>query len=428
MIPMLLIVFLILLLLGVPVAFSLGIPTILYFFLNIGTIPIEFMPHAMTNPLFNYVLIALPAFLLSGRMMNGTGVTNRIFNLARALVGRFRGGLIYTNIFASMMFASMSGTAVGDAGGLGQVEMEMMDRAGYKKDVAAGVTAASSVLGPIIPPSVNMVILGATASISIGKLFMGGIIPGLLMAAALMLNVTLRAHFTEEGRSWPVDKVPGKEVLNACLQGILPMLCPVIIIGGISLGVVTPTEAAILAIDYAILLGLLYREISFKSVWETLEATVASAGTFMYIIAVAGFYTWILTREGLPQMLTALLQPVVGYSQTVGLLVIAAFLLVVGCFLDTTAAILMVAPILMPIVNSLQIEPILFGIIMVVALIIGIITPPFGICLFVVSDVAKLPVSAVTKESLRYLPAMFITLLLLIFFPQLVTWLPGLLA
>ena len=181
-------------------------------------------------------------------------------------------------------------------------------------------------------------------------------------------------------------------------------------------------------IDYAILLGLLYREISFKSVWETLEATVASAGTFMYIIAVAGFYTWILTREGLPQMLTALLQPVVGYSQTVGLLVIAAFLLVVGCFLDTTAAILMVAPILMPIVNSLQIDPILFGIIMVVALIIGIITPPFGICLFVVSDVAKLPVSAVTKESLRYLPAMFITLLLLIFFPQLVTWLPGLLA
>ena len=148
----------------------------------------------------------------------------------------------------------------------------------------------------------------------------------------------------------------------------------------------------------------------------------------MYIIAVAGFYTWILTREGLPQMLTALLQPVVGYSQTVGLLVIAAFLLVVGCFLDTTAAILMVAPILMPIVNSLQIDPILFGIIMVVALIIGIITPPFGICLFVVSDVAKLPVSAVTKESLRYLPAMFITLLLLIFFPQLVTWLPGLLA
>ena len=427
MILMMVIVFLILLLIGVPVAFSLGIPTLIYFFLNSSAVPIEFMPHIMTSPLLNYVLIALPAFLLSGRMMNGTGVTERIFNLARALVGRFRGGLVYTNIFASMMFASMSGTAVGDAGGLGQIEMDMMDRAGYKRAVAAGITASSSVLGPIIPPSVNMVLVGATASISTGKLFMGGVIPGLIMAAALVIHVAWRAHFTQEGRSWPIDKVPGREVGRACVQGILPMLCPVIIIGGISLGVVTPTEAAIVAIDYAILLGIIYREVSFKSIWETLEATVTTAGTFMYITAVAGFYTWILTREGLPQLLSSILAPIVGNSQTVGLLLIAAFLLVVGCFLDTTAAILMVTPILMPIVTQLGIDPVLFGVILVVALIIGIITPPFGICLFVVADVAKLPVSAVTKEAIRYLPAMVVTLLILIFFPQTVLWLPNLL-
>ena len=426
MIAMMLIVFLVLLLLGVPVAFSLGIPTMIYFFLNQGTIPIEFMAHTMTNPLFNYVLIALPAFLLSGRMMNGAGVTERIFNLAKALVGRFRGGLVYTNIIASMLFASMSGTAVGDAGGLGAIEIDMMDRAGYKKEVTAGVTAASSVLGPIIPPSVNMVIVGATASISVGKLFMGGVIPGLIMAVALMANVFIRAHFTEEGRSWPVEVVKGKDVGSALLHGILPMCCPLIIIGGINFGIDTPTEAAIAAIDYAIILGIFYREVSLRSIWQTLQETVASAGTFMYIIAVAGFYTWILTREGLPQVLTSLLAPIANNSQTVGLLLIAGFLLIAGCFLDTTAAILMVTPILMPVVNALGINPVVFGVMLVVALIIGIITPPFGICLFVVADVAKVPVGAVTKESIRYLPAMIIALLLIIFFPDLITWLPTL--
>lgn len=426
MIAMMLIVFMVLLLLGVPVAFSLGIPTMIYFFLNQGTIPIEFMAHTMTNPLFNYVLIALPAFLLSGRMMNGAGVTERIFNLAKALVGRFRGGLVYTNIIASMLFASMSGTAVGDAGGLGAIEIDMMDRAGYKKEVTAGVTAASSVLGPIIPPSVNMVIVGATASISVGKLFMGGIIPGAIMAIALMANIFIRAHFTEEGRSWPVEVVKGKDVGSALLHGILPMCCPLIIIGGINFGIFTPTEAAIAAIDYAIVLGVFYREVSFRSIWQTLRETIASAGTFMYIIAVAGFYTWILTREGLPQVLTSLLAPIANNSQTVGLLLIAGFLLIAGCFLDTTAAILMVTPILMPVVNALGINPVVFGVMLVVALIIGIITPPFGICLFVVADVAKVPVGAVTKESIRYLPAMIIALLLIIFFPDLITWLPTL--
>lgn len=426
MIAMMLIVFMVLLLLGVPVAFSLGIPTMIYFFLNQGTIPIEFMAHTMTNPLFNYVLIALPAFLLSGRMMNGAGVTERIFNLAKALVGRFRGGLVYTNIIASMLFASMSGTAVGDAGGLGAIEIDMMDRAGYKKEVTAGVTAASSVLGPIIPPSVNMVIVGATASISVGKLFMGGIIPGAIMAIALMANIFIRAHFTEEGRSWPVEVVKGKDVGSALLHGILPMCCPLIIIGGIYFGIFTPTEAAIAAIDYAIVLGVFYREVSFRSIWQTLRETIASAGTFMYIIAVAGFYTWILTREGLPQVLTSILAPIANNNQTVGLLLIAGFLLIAGCFLDTTAAILMVTPILMPVVNALDINPVVFGVMLVVALIIGIITPPFGICLFVVADVAKVPVGAVTKESIRYLPAMIIALLLIIFFPDLITWLPTL--
>lgn len=239
--------FLLLLVAGMPVAFALGVPGMLYLFMN--GMPLEFIPHSMTSPLFNFVLIALPAFLLSGRMMNSSGVTNRLFDLAIALVGRFRGGLAHSNVITSMLFASMSGTAVGDTGGLGQIEMKMMTKAGFKKDFSAGVTAASSVLGPLIPPSVAMVVLGATAGMSIGRLFLGGILPGLLMAGSLMIFIALRAHFGD-GKSWPVIKVPAKEIPKSIVKALPPMLTPIIIIGGISLGIVTPTEAAVIAIDY----------------------------------------------------------------------------------------------------------------------------------------------------------------------------------
>ncbi len=418
-------IFLLLLFAGLPVAFCLGIPGLVYYLMN-PQLSLAFIPQSVTSPLFNFVMIALPAFLLSGRMMNGAGITNRLFDAALAVVGRFRGGLAYANIVASMLFASMSGTAVGDAGGLGQVEMEMMDRAGYRKDFSAGVTAASSILGPLIPPSVAMVILGATSGISIGKLFMGGAIPGLIMAASLLVYIFVRAHFGD-GRTWPISKVPLSKVPGALARAILPMLSPVIIIGGISFGVVTPTEAAVLAIDYAIVLGIFYKELTLKGLIKILAETVATVGTFMCIVAFAGFFTWIVTKEGLPQLIFSVLSPVVNYSATLAMLIICVALFVVGCFIDTTAAILLVTPILMPIVNQMGLDPIHFGVVVVVALMTGIITPPFGICLFVMADVAKLPVSAVTKESVRYLPAMFITTLLVVLFPALATWLPRLL-
>lgn len=418
------VLFLIVLFAGAPVAFALGIPALFYLF--VGDVPVSFVAHAMTSPLKNYILIALPAFLLSGRMMNSSGVTDRLFKAAQALVGRFRGGLAYTNVVASMMFASMSGTAVGDAGGLGQVEMEMMEKAGYDKPFAAGITACSSVLGPLIPPSVAMVILGATAEINISDLFMGGFLPGIVMAFALMINIFLRARFTKKGRSWPINKVSGREAVLALLRGIPPMLTPIIVIGGISFGVVTPTEAAILAIDYSIILGLIYKEINLKTFWKTLTDTVESSGTFMIIIAIAGFFTWIVTKEGLPGMISSFLTPIVMANSTLGLLVLGAMFLFLGCFLDTTAAILLVTPVLMPIIRQLALDPVHFGVIMVVGLIIGIITPPFGICLFVLADVADLSVKTVTKECLKYLPAMLIVYILVILFPALSTWLPNL--
>lgn len=422
-----LILFVIFLSIGVPIAFCLGLP-IMFFLISDPATSMAMIPHRMTGSLFSYVLIALPAFLLAGRMMNSSGVTNRLLRLATAFVGRFPGGLAYANVLASSFFASMSGTAVGDAGGLGQVELEMMKKAGYRTDFAAGITAASSALGPIIPPSVAMVLYGATAGLSIGDMFIAGIIPGILLVVSLLLTVWVKANFTKEGRAWPKEKVPFSEVLAAIKSGILPMMTPLIIVGGIVSGIVTPTEAAIAAIDYALLLGLIYREISFKSLWKTLEETVVMAGVFVFIIAIAGFFTWVLTREGLPQLISTLLEPLVASgSPTAGLLIIAFFLLLIGLFLDSTPAIILVTPIFLPVVESLGIDPVHFGIVLILSLTTGIITPPYGMCLFVMSEVAGIPIKDTTAQSIKYLPAMYLAILLICIFPQISLFIPDLL-
>lgn len=424
-ISMILIGFLILLFLGVPIVYSLGVPLLFYAFLNSAAVPITMVGHTTVVPLISFTLLALPAFLLSGRIMNEVGVTDRLLDFAVAMVGRFRGGLAYANCLASMFFASMSGTAVGDAGGLGVIEIKMMTEAGFKRDFSAGITAASSILGPIIPPSAAMVLLGSIAGMSVGNLFVAGIIPGIIMAGALMVSIFIRGHTTAEGKSWPITKKSLKESLRTIPRVILPMMAPAIIIGGISAGVVTPTEAAVAAIDYSIILGIFYRKVTLKSIWRAMEGAVETSGAFLYIMAVAGFFSWALTREGLSLALQNFLGGLAGISNTGMLLVLGAILLVIGCFLDTSAACILVTPILMPVVTALNIDPIHFGIIMIVGLMIGIITPPFGICLFVVADVAQTTVKGVTREAVRYLPAMVITLVLVIFFPKICLWLPS---
>lgn len=425
-IGILVVTFLVLLFLGVPIAFALGVPGLVYLAMQGGTIPIVNLAHSMTTPLYTYVLIALPAFLLSGRMMNSGGVTSRLFDAALALVGRFKGGLAYANVVASMMFASMSGTAVGDTGGLGAIEMKMMSEAGYKKTFSAGITASSSVIGPLIPPSVAMVVLGSSAGVSTGKLFMGGLIPGVIMGLALMASIFIQSKTTPEGKSWPVYKIPAKEVPIKLLKAVPSLFCPVIIIGGITTGFFTPTEAAVIAIDYAIILGIVYKELTLKSFLQAIMDTVETAGTFMLIIAIAGFFTWVVTKVGLATVLSNLLMPLYNVGPLLVVFVLAVILVIIGCFMDTTAAILLVTPIFYPIINSMGIDPVYFGVMMTVALISGIVTPPFGICLFVMADVSGLKVSEVTKECSKYLPAMFAVLVLIILVPGLSTWLPNL--
>ncbi len=416
-------VFLVLLLLGIPVVFSLGAASLLWLLMN-PNVPITVASQNMMSQLLSFTLIAMPGFLFVGRMMNTSGVTERLLRFSVAMVGRFRGGLAHANALASMLFASMSGNAVADAGGLGLVEMTMMKKAGYDPDFSAGITAASSVLGPIIPPSQIMVLVGSIAQISVASLFYGGILPGILMGGAMMGLIALRAVFTKKGKTWPKTKIPWREAIKTVPQAIPPLMTFVIIIGSIMGGVCTPTEAAVLAVWWAIILGVCYKKLTWKSLWKTLEETVRTAGVFMLIMSVASFFAWIITIEGLPQALQRTLGVLAGESQFLMFFICTVLFMIIGCFLDTGSATLLLTPIVLPAVIPLGIDPVHFALVMIIALIIGAITPPFGLCLFVVADVGGVPVKRVTAEALKYLPAMIFALILVIAFPELVTWLP----
>ena len=417
--------FLVLMLLGVPVVFALGIPGIIWLLIS-PNMPVTILAQNMMAYLNSFTLLCLPGFLFVGRLMTTCGVTDRLFNFAVALVGKFRGGLAYANCVASMMFASMSGSAIADAGGLGLVEMSMMKQAGYKPEMAAGVTAASSIIGPIIPPSAAMVMLGAIAEISVAKMFFGGIVPGIMLCLFMCVHVWIRAHFTEEGKQWPTTELPKKERRKAILGGIPAMFTFVLILGSILGGICTTTEAAVIAVWYSIHLGIIYKKVTFKSLWDTAKNTVRGCGPLFIIMTAAAFFSWILTREGLSRLLqTAMTGFAASYSETALVLMCVLVFLIVGCFMDTSAAVLLLAPIIIPVVKSVGIDPIYFGVLMVLGLMVGIITPPFGICLFVVSGVAKIPVKDVTKEAIRYIPAMLAVILLVAFFPQIVTFIPN---
>ena len=415
------VLFLVLMLLGFPVLYALGLPCLVWLAMN-DRMPVTILSQNMMAYLNSFTLLSLPGFMLVGRLMNTCGVTDRLFNLSMALVGRFRGGMAYANCVASAMFASMSGSAIADAGGLGLVEMKMMKQAGYDPAYSAGVTAASSIIGPIIPPSAAMVLLGAISQISVASMFFGGIVPGILLCGSLCLQVFLIAHFTEKGRKMPCSPVPREQALRTIPSSMPALFTFVIILGTILTGVCTTTEAAVVAVWYSIFLGFCYKKVTLKGLWETCKNTAEACGPLFIIM-----FSWIITREGLPQILTGLMTSIAESSNiTVVILICIVIFLIIGCFMDTTAAVILLAPIIMPIIKGLGVDPIYFGVLMVLSLMVGIITPPFGICLFVVSGVAKLPVKAVTKEAVKYIPAMLLTIALILLFPQLVLFIPDL--
>ncbi|MEN3183984.1 MAG: TRAP transporter large permease [Atribacterota bacterium] len=407
---------------GLPVAFALGVAGLVSMFIMWGTsIPLGVVAQRVLYGVNSFVLLAIPLFLLTGKLMNAGGITQRIFRFARCLVGHWSGGLGQVNILASMIFAGMSGLATADTAGLGVVELKAMREAGYDDEFSCAITGASATVGPIIPPSVPLVVYGILASASIGRLLIGGVIPGILVGVALMI---MTAFY---GRKYPRDSKPHrKELWQAFKEALAPGLTPFILILGMLSGVFTATEAAAIAATYAFVLSFfIYRELSLRELWKILKETAVETATITFIIACATFYGWVLIRGRAPIVLAEAITSV-SSNPLVILLLLNLFLLVIGCFMETIAAISILVPVLVPLISKVGIDPVHFGLIMVLNLMVGLLTPPFGMSLFILSRVSGLSPLRIARASLPFLIPILIVLALITVFPSLVTFLPNL--
>jgi tripartite ATP-independent transporter DctM subunit len=423
MISILFIAMFALIIIGAPIAIALGGASMLWVYLT-QEIPDFAIIHRMVNGVDSFPLLAVPFFILAGNIMNAAGLTNHIFGFARALVGWLPGGLGHVNIGASIIFSGMSGAAVADAGGLGTIEIKAMSDAGYDTDFSVAVTASSATIGPIIPPSLPMVIFGVLASESIGQLFIAGFIPGLLMGAALMIMVAIYAH----RRHYPRDAgFSVRELGRSFLVGLPSLFTPVIIIGGIATGIFTPTEAAIAAVFYGLFLGLVvYRSLSFRDLVQVSMETVETTAIILLIVAGASIFAWILTENQITERFAAVILNL-SRNKIIVLLLMNAILFVVGFFMETIAAITILVPVLLPIAVEVGVDPVHFGVIMVLNLMIGLLTPPVGMVLYVLSRVAKVPFERCASATLPFLIPLVIVLLLVTFIPQISMWLPTML-
>lgn len=421
MIP-LLVVFFVSLLIGVPIFVSLGGASLFYTHF-MSMIPDFVVLHRMAGGVDSFPLIAVPFFILAGNLMNTAGITNRIYDFAVAAVGWLRGGLGHVNVVGSVIFAGMSGTAVADAGGLGTIEIKAMRDHGYNSEFAVGITAASSTIGPIIPPSLPMVIFGVMANVSIGQLFVAGIIPGLVMAGTMMLYVTWYAHRHGIGR----DQAFRLKVLGTSfLRAIPALLTPVILIGGMSTGAFTPTEAAIAACIWALILGVfLYRSLNFRQFYRISMETIETTASVLIIVGAASLFGWVLTTTRITEQLTSGLLSLTT-DPLMLLLIINIILLIVGCFMETIAAISILVPVFMPAIEKMGIDPVQFGVMMVLNLMIGLLTPPVGMVLFILSRVAKISFERTVAAVLPFLIPLLIVLVLISVFPALTLYLPTL--
>ena len=413
---------LIMLIAGVPVAVALGGASLLYIVLD--GFPPTVLIHTMINGVDSFPLLAVPFFILAGHLMNTAGITNKIFDFAKALVGWMHGGLGHVNVGASIIFAGMSGAAVADAGGLGTIEIKAMRDAGYDADFSVGITAASSTIGPIIPPSLPLVIYGVMASTSIGQLFAAGLIPGLLMAASLMVMVAWYAR----KRNYPRDaKFKFSRLGTTFVAAFLPLLTPVIIIGGIVTGAFTPTESAVAAVAYSLILGLVvYRTLTWKHLIRVSLDTIKTTSAILLIVASAAIFAWILTANQVADTLGHMLFEFTD-SKVVILLIMTVLILAFGCFMETIAAITILVPMLLPIAVKIGIDPVHLGIMLILNLMIGLLTPPVGMVLYVLSQVSGVSFERCVMATLPFLVPLVTVLMAIVFIPQLSMWLPTLL-
>ena len=412
-----------LMVLGLPVAVAMCLTSVVTLVLLGQTEILSVMGQRMYSSTTAFPLLAIPFFILAGNLMNTGGMTERIFRFAHSLVGHFKGGLGQVNVLGSMVFAGMSGSALADAMGLGAIEVKAMVKSGYQPRFAAAVSAASATIGPVIPPSIPLVIYGSMSGVSVGALFLGGLVPGILMGVAMMVTVYIIAV----KRNYPREpRANAHEVVRALLGGLAAIATPALIMGGILSGIFTPTEASVAASIYALFLGLaVYRELHWADLPEILWDTVRQTAQVMFIVAAAGLFGWLLIYLRVPDALIAWLSALSG-NPLVVLIIINVILLMLGCFMEGIAIMLLTIPIFMPIIGQLGINPVHFGVLMTLNLMLGLLTPPVGMVLYAMSSVARVPMMVLAKELVPFLVSLFVVLALITAVPVLVTWLPDL--
>lgn len=408
-------------LVGVPLFAAMGLAG--FAFVILGGLSPSVVSQKVAQSANSFPLLAAPLFILMGNIMNSAQITDRIFAFATAVVGWMRGGLCHANIVASTIFAGMSGSAVADAGGVGTLEIKAMRNEGYDPETAAAITAASATIGPIIPPSLPIVIYGVTADVSIGALFLAAVIPGFMMAGALMGMVTYVAW----RRNMPRHPFPTLGSLwEAYRRAHWALMTPVILFGGMRFGFFTPTEGAAVAGAYALILGFfIYRSLKLSDLPGLLSATAETTGVVMALLMTAGALGWCMSVSRIPQTLGPEIVAVVG-NPLVFLLVVNGLLLVVGCFMEALAAMLILIPILTPAAEQFGIDPVHFAIVFVMNLMIGTITPPVGVVLFITARIANISFEAMSRAIMPWLIPLLIVLAAVTFWPPLTTWLPGL--
>ena len=421
MVATLFIVFLGCIALRMPIAFSLGFSSFVY--IAASDIPLSIIPERMFSGIDSFVILCVPGFILAGNLMNVGGITDRIIHFCMALVGHIRGGLGVANVGASMVFAGISGTAISDTVSIGSVMIPAMVKRGYDSEFSAAVTASSSTIGPIIPPSLPMVIAGTVTGLSVSRLFVAGIIPGLLLGFGLGIV----SYFISVKRQHPKEeRLPLREVVRSFFGAFWAILMTIIIIGGIIGGFFTPTEAAMVAVFYAIIIGFfVYRELKLNMLPKIFYESAVTTASLMVLVGFANVFAWILTSEEIPVMITTAM---LNFSNNpaVYILLVNILLVFVGMFMETIAALMILMPILLKPAISLGIDPIQFAIMCVLNLVIGLTTPPVGVCLFVASSIARISIGCLTIALLPFIAISLVVLILVSYVPPITLWLPSL--
>ena len=415
-----LVVMIALMMLRVPVAFSMALAAVVA--LVIGDIPLTLVPQRMFNSLDSFPLLAIPLFVFVGEAMNTGGITTRIFNFAREYVKHITGSLGHVNVISNIIVAGMSGSAVADASAIGVVEIKAMEEDGFDRDWSAALTAASSTIGPIIPPSIPFVIYAIITETSIGRLFLGGVVPGLMMGISLMVLVYIMA----KKRGYKVEpKATWGERLTATRKAIPSLMTPVIMFSGIVFGIVTPTEGAGIAAAYAIFLGfVVHREMTLPELYHILLRTVHCTAVIMLIICSSSAITWVVQTSGLPNQVADWLLSI-SSSKVLLLVFINVVLLIMGCLLESNSIIMIMVPVLMPLIHALGVDPVHFGVFFILNVMIGLITPPVGMCLYVICNIANVSFERMSRAIVPMIIPLVIVLFLITFIPDLVLWLPN---